>query len=302
MSGNKLDPLFALERRRYREAVAPLPKVEGAQEKGAALARDCMLFCGDPHGEFRHILRATARLKPMAVVLLGDLEPQQPLHVELAAIDPQKLWFIPGNHDTDSDQNWHHVWGSQLASRNIHGCVVELPNGLRLAGLGGVFRESVWYPSLPVEPRFRNRADHTRATPKQDRWQGSVVRKHWSSIYPNELNALADLRADILVVHEAPGYHPNGFEILDDLARSLGARVVVHGHQHDCLNSSYRWAAQGFKSFGVGLRGITAIDVDGIASVVVPGELDDFRSFRQGHLDRKDAGTDDANPDARSST
>jgi hypothetical protein len=129
-----------------------------------------------------------------------------------------------------------------------------------------------------------------------------VVRKHWSSIYPDELNALADLRADILVVHEAPGYHSNGFEILDDLARSLGVRVLVHGHQHDRLDSSHRWAAQGFKSFGVGLRGVTAINVDGNATVVVPGELDDFRSFRQSYVDLKDAGTDDADPETGSST
>jgi predicted phosphodiesterase len=302
MSGVKLDQLFALERRRYREAEALLPKVEGAQVKSAAVTKDVILFCGDPHGQFRHILKAAVHLKPMAIILLGDLEPLRPLHVELAAIDPQKLWFIPGNHDTDSDQNWHHVWGSQLASRNIHGCVVELPNGLRLAGLGGVFRESVWYPTLPVEPKFRSRADHIRATPRQDRWQGSVVRKHWSSIYPNELNALADLRADVLVTHEAPGYHTNGFAILDDLARSLGARVLVHGHQHDCLDSSYRWAAQGFKSFGVGLRGISAIDVDGTVNVIVPGELDDVRSYRQRYLDLKDAGTDDADPETGSST
>ena len=260
--------------------------------------KNSILFCGDPHGQFRHILKAAVHLKPMAIILLGDMEPLRPLHLELAAIDVQKLLFIHGNHDTDSEQNWQHVWGSALANRNIHGQVVELPNGVRLAGLGGVFRESVWYPSLPVEPRFRSRADHTRETPRQDRWQGGVVRKHWSSIYPLELNTLADLRADILVTHEAPGYHSHGFAILDDLARSLGARVLVHGHQHDQLDSSYRWSAQGFKSFGVGLRGITAIDVDGNASVIVPGELDDFRSYRQLGLNGfEDAGPDGLNPD-----
>ena len=249
--------------------------------KGATMNNDLILFCGDPHGKFRHIVQATARLNPMAVVLLGDLEPVQSLDRELAAIPAEKLWFIPGNHDCDSDQNWHHIWGSQLAHRNLHGKVVELPNGIRLAGLGGVFRESVWYPSLAGEAKFQNRESHTRSTPRQDRWQGSVVRKHWSSIYPDELNALADLDADILVTHEAFGYHPHGFGILDDLARSLGARVAVHGHQHDCLDNSQLWVAQGFRSFGVGLRGITAIDLDGNASVVVPGELDAARKFRQ---------------------
>ena len=244
-----------------------------------------VLFCGDPHSQLKHIVKAATELHASAVVLLGDMEPAQPLHLELAALDPTRLWFIPGNHDCDSDQNWHHIWGSQLADRNIHGRVIELPNGIRIAGLGGVFRESVWYPSLAGEAKFQNRESHTRSTPRQDRWQGSVVRKHWSSIYPDELNALADLRADILVTHEAGGYHHNGFQILDDLARSLGVKVTVHGHQHDRLDSSDRWPTQGFKSFGVGLRGITAIDADGNATVVVPGELDAQRDHRQKYID-----------------
>ena len=91
---------------------------------------------------------------------------------------------------------------------------------------------------------------------------------------------MADLRADILVTHEAPGYHPHGFSILDTLAQSMGAQLVVHGHHHDALDSSARWGPQGFSSFGVGLRGITAIDLAGRAEVIVPGELDQERGHR----------------------
>ena len=247
--------------------------------KAATMKTQPILFCGDPHGRFDHILRAAELLDPMAIVLLGDIEPIQPLQLELAAIDPQKLWLIHGNHDTDSDQNWHHLWGSTLAERNIHGRVVALPNGLKLAGLGGVFRGSVWYPGQS-EARFESRSSHARSTPRQDRWQGGVHRKHWSSIYPDEVNRLADQSADILVTHEAPGYHPHGFEILDDLARSMGVKVSVHGHQHDRLDSSHRWLQQGFKSLGVGLCGITAIDVDGHAEVIVSGDLDHQRHSR----------------------
>jgi hypothetical protein len=54
-------------------------------------------------------------------------------------------------------------------------------------------------------------------------------------------------------------------------------RMMVHGHHHDNQDSSARWPAQGFKSFGVGLRGITAIDIHGEATVVRPGEHDDAR-------------------------
>jgi hypothetical protein len=82
-----------------------------------------------------------------------------------------------------------------------------------------------------------------------------------------------------VVTHEAPGYHPNGFEMLDTLAGALRAKVTVHGHHHTSLDSSARWVSQGFKSFGVGLRGITAIDGDGQAEIIVPGEPD----FEQGY-------------------
>jgi hypothetical protein len=39
----------------------------------------------------------------------------------------------------------------------------------------------------------------------------------------------------------------------------MGVRMTVHGHQHDCIDSSARWAAQGFESYGVGLRGVMAL-------------------------------------------
>jgi predicted phosphodiesterase len=245
---------------------------------------DIVLFCGDPHGQFRHILRAADELRASAVILLGDLEPGRPLHEELASI-ADKLWYIHGNHDTDSERNWNHLWGSKLADKNLDGRVAALPNGLRIAGLGGVFRESVWYPSLTTPPQFRNRQEHVRATPQQDWWQGGVQRKHWSTIYPDELDRLSLMQADILITHEAPGYHHNGFDILDTPAQSMGVKVTLHGHHHDNLDSSDRWGRQGFKSFGVGLRGITAIDADGNASVIVPGELDAQRDFRQKYLD-----------------
>lgn len=247
-------------------------------------ANDLILFCGDPHGQFRQILQAVDVQRASAVILLGDIEAARPLHEELATI-ADRLWFIHGNHDTDNERNWNHLWGSKMAGRNIDGRVVTLPNGVRIAGLGGVFRESVWYPSLPTPPKFRNRKDHVLATPEHDRWQDGVQRKHWSSIYPDELDRLSLMRADILITHEAPGYHHNGFEILDTLTQSMGVKVAVHGHHHDNLDSSDRWGRQGFKSFGVGLRGVTAIDMDGNAKVVVAGELDAQRDFRQKYLD-----------------
>lgn len=119
----------------------------------------------------------------------------------------------------------------------------------------------------------------------QDRWRGSHHRKHFGTIYPCEIDRLAELEADVLVCHEAPGYHPNGFALLDTLAQTMGVKVVIHGHQHDSLDSSHRWSEQGFKSHGVGLRGITSIDGAGNATVIVPGELDAARRHRQKRME-----------------
>jgi hypothetical protein len=135
-----------------------------------------VLYCGDPHGEFGHIIRAVEELCASAVVLLGDLEPARPLHEELDSI-ASKVWFIHGNHDTDSDSNGSNVWESQLADRNIHGRVVTLPDGTRLAGLGGVFRESVWYPSLATPPKSRTPEEQDCATPRWDQWRAGRPRK-----------------------------------------------------------------------------------------------------------------------------
>jgi hypothetical protein len=122
----------------------------------------------------------------------------------------------------------------------------------------------VWHPDPASRCRglavWADRETHARAVPRRDRWQEGVPRQHWSSIYPQEVEYLRGLRCDVLVLHEAPGYHRHGFELLDELAREMGAKLVVHGHHHDALDSSWRWEQQGFRSFGVGLRGVTWID------------------------------------------
>lgn len=245
-----------------------------------------VLYCGDPHGSFHHIIEAAALTGASAVVLLGDLEPMRPLHEELRPI-LDLVWWIPGNHDADSDESWCRVWGSDLADRNVHGRVVTLRDGTRLAGLGGVFRESVWHPSPSAArggaPAFASRDAHAVATQVQDRWRGGHHRRHWGTIYAEEVDRLSELHADVLITHEAPGYHPHGFELLDTLAQSMHERALVHGHHHDRLDSSAKWVAQGFASIGVGLRGISAVFIgsDGVrVKVLRKGDLDDRRADR----------------------
>jgi hypothetical protein len=109
------------------------------------------------------------------------------------------------------------------------------------------------------------------------RWRGGPHRRHWSSIYPSVVDELAALHADILITHEAPSCHPNGFALIDDLALALGVKAVFHGHHRDRLDYSKQWERMGFRAFGVGLRGIT--DQEGVP--IVPGDLDYARRDRQ---------------------
>lgn len=246
-----------------------------------------VLFCGDPHAKFHHVNRTAVAVRASAVVLLGDMEAQRPLDQELQPLLDAgiSVYWIAGNHDSDKELSLVNLLGSKLSAGNIDGRVVTLPDGRTLAGLAGIFRGSVFDPTVPTPPHFRNREEHAKVTPRQDRWRGSVHLRHWTTIYPDDLDRVADLRADILVTHCAFGYHNHGWSVLDDLARSLGATVALHGHEHDALDSSDRWVQQGFKSHGVGLRGLTSVDMEGNATVIVPGELDEQRNYRQQYID-----------------
>ena len=93
-------------------------------------------FCGDTHGRFDHLRRAVDLHRPKAVILLGDVQPSRPMEQELGElVERTELWFIHGNHDTDTEADHDHLLDSALTHRNLHGRVVELA-GLRIAGLG----------------------------------------------------------------------------------------------------------------------------------------------------------------------
>lgn len=193
-----------------------------------------LLFFGDPHGHFEFVIRSVQTHRPEAIVLLGDIQAQRPLQLELAPIlDLTEVWFIPGNHDTDSDADHGNLFGSELAHRNLHGRVVEVA-GYRIAGLGGIFRETIWSP--PLEPAYRSATDRLKVIRPAERWRGGLPRRHQTSIFPDEYERLARQRADILVTHEGLGGHPHGWKALDDLAIALGVQVVVHGHLHETID------------------------------------------------------------------
>ena len=216
-------------------------------------------FVGDPHGQFGFALKALEQsdVRPQAMVFLGDLEPFRPLREIYAPFEAAGVacWHIHGNHDTDRPEAWHNLLDG--ADRNLDGRVATIA-GFRIAGLGGVFRGEVWYPQYGDEEanyqnyeeaakqakrmNLRNRLSaqkhaQLQAAPGPDTAlldeskQGKIL-KHRSTIFPETAARLASLRADILVTHEAPSGHLYGFAGIDQLARRLGVRMLVHGHHH----------------------------------------------------------------------
>ena len=94
---------------------------------GSLSFRPKLIFFGDLHGDFKPVIRAVQRYRPEAIVLLGDLQARQPLHIELEPIlDLTEVWFIHGNHDTDSESYHDNLWHSDLAHRNLHGRVATV--------------------------------------------------------------------------------------------------------------------------------------------------------------------------------
>ncbi|WP_034619546.1 metallophosphoesterase family protein [Chitinibacter tainanensis] len=228
-----------------------------------------IFFCGDTHGRFEHVIRAVHTHRPDAIVLLGDIQAQRPLEDELAAILAlTEVWFIHGNHDTDTFYDYAHLFDSPLAERNLHGRVVDIA-GRRIAGLGGIFRGQIWMP--PAAPNYPSQAHYLAHCGQSNHWRGGLPRKHRSTIFYADYQALAQERADILVTHEAPSCHPYGFQALDQLANKLGVSTAFHGHQHDCLDYRPHDARLGFRAYGVTLRGIT----DEHGNIIDPGILPD---------------------------
>lgn len=282
--------------------------------------RATILFCGDCHGRFGHLAPAAAAVRAQGhevagLILLGDVIDRAtvPFAETLAALDAAcgaPVWFIHGNHEVDDETNWRML--ETAAARNFSGRVIELA-GLRIAGLGGVFRGEIWHPqqsplrhyasyaafeaAMHVRQGIPGRlAKHARlgrdgvppvVAAQTDRVRNGALRRHLASIFPDDFDTLAAQNADVLVTHEAPGggLHPHGIDELVELARAMGVCWSFHGHQHDSLDAHYaaQRARVGFSVHGVGLRGVSALVVsEGSVVCRVMGELDDARRTRGG--------------------
>jgi predicted phosphodiesterase len=249
-----------------------------------------IFFCGDNHSHFKHIVEAVREHQPDAIVLLGDIEARQPLEMELAPIlGKTEIRFIHGNHDTDTEENWRYLAHSRLGHLNLH-ARVETVAGVRIAGLGGIFRGKVWRPwETKYFDTYEALSKDVEQRQLEDQWSKqraeTTLLTNSSTIFPAVYDALSKLRADVLVVHEAPSCHPHGFDAIDLLAQSIGAKTVFHGHHHDRLDYRSSFDKLGFRTYGVGFCGIT--DLEG--NVVLPGDFDDVR-LRVSPYDEEDKG------------
>jgi predicted phosphodiesterase len=203
-----------------------------------------IVFIGDIHQMWDRVERGLSKLEnlPTAAVILGDVQCDKPLDELAAPLLSRRIavHWIFGNHDNDGGPGmWHFLTNPShnpmTADRSLHACV-SLIEGLRIAGIGGTFRPRIW--EAPAPPRLHGR----EALPEDlRRMAGGWRPEHiealvhslgTTAIWPEDYESLAGQKADILVTHEAPSSHPAGNAALDALARSMGVRLIVHGHHH----------------------------------------------------------------------
>ncbi len=203
-----------------------------------------IVFVGDIHRHWNHVEHGLAALerKLRHVVLLGDMECTAPLDHHAAPIlaHGATLHWIFGNHDADGgaamwDNLSNPARNPLTAPGALHGRVLNIA-GLRVAGLGGTFHTRIWNPPNPPRLTSRDQLEADMATLGPG-WSPDAARSlarnlATLAIWPEDVEALASQRADILVTHEAPSSHRSGAAVLDSLARAMGAKLVVHGHHH----------------------------------------------------------------------
>jgi hypothetical protein len=203
-----------------------------------------ILCAGDPHRNFAPVIRACLAIPAGTLILLGDQDCQRPLTDECRPVIDAgwRVRWILGNHDCETEAAYDNLVTSD--PEGDLGYRVTNLDGIRVAGLPGVFKPSVWYPRRDAgaeqiePPRHRNQLDFLAAQPRERWWRGGLPLWHRDTIFPDDFDRLASQRFDVLVTHEAPSTHPHGFAVIDELAASGGARLIVHGHHHDSYSAT----------------------------------------------------------------
>ena len=203
-----------------------------------------ILFAGDPHRNFKPIIRACLAREPGTLVLLGDLDCPLPLREALAPVIAAswRVRWILGNHDCETE----------TAYDNLVGDDPDGDLGYQVSEFDGVRSPACQACSNPRCGIHAGRMARTRSTHRAFEiarrfwrsnraarvWRGGLPLWHRDSIFPDDVARLADQRFDVLVTHEAPSSHRHGFTAIDDLAAAGGARLIVHGHHHNSYSAT----------------------------------------------------------------
>jgi predicted phosphodiesterase len=191
---------------------------------------------GDPHGRTRiehEIIPELLRRPPGVVVLAGDIELDQPFRTQFKPLFDagHSMHWILGNHDVEFVENAFFLLHPKLGypEGNLHLKVLDVA-GLRVTGLGGIFKSRVWSP--PKKPVFASRQAWFE-TNKQT-WRGGLPLHMVDTIWPEDYAAALELKVDLLVTHEGTSAigDNRGFQAIDDLAAAQGCRYIAHGHHH----------------------------------------------------------------------
>ena len=228
-----------------------------------------IVLIGDIHQQWDKIEQGLAALdeQPRAAILLGDIQCELPLDVLAAPLLDRGIavHWLHGNHDNDGGPPmWANLTSMALNPRTgagaLHGRVTEI-QGLRIAALGGTFRPRIWNP--PEPPRLLARADlpadvaEYGKTWRPDHIEATIHTLSTGAIWPEDIDRLANQRADILVTHEAPDSHQEGKSALTALARAMGAQLIVHGHHHVTYHARAR---DGLRAIGAAAAWGVALD------------------------------------------
>ena len=217
---------------------------------------------GDPHGDFRPVKRMASEIdrdSPPLCIFMGDYDLEVQMDVALRPLTDLgcRILFITGNHEADRENWYRNVFDSDLAEGCIDTKVVEI-DGVRIAGLGGVFKGRIWNPNDGRGwQKFRSRDAFLYSKPSS-RWEGGVPLGLRAAIFPEDYDALSELEADVLVTHEAPTSHRYGFSEIDTLAEVMGVKAIIHGHHHEAYEGEIDG---GIKVFGTGKADTLRLDL-----------------------------------------
>ena len=227
---------------------------------------DRIVIAGDPHGNFPPILRACGAQEPGTLILLGDCELRLPLRETLASLFGQGwvVYWILGNKDAETETAFDNL-ATDHPEGDIGGRVIEVA-GLRIAGLAGVFKPRIWYPRADEPndridpPSFDTRRAFLDSLKLREHWRGGLPLWHRDSIFPEDFAQLAQQRFDVLVTHEAPSCHRHGFAVIDQMAASAGAQLIVHGHHHELYAAKL--------ANGIDVRGLAVAETWELSTVI----------------------------------